>query len=68
MNIEHDYNSESAFSTMSRMITPIRSSYTAENAALRLRMKSQLPLKRKLQMQMREHGVKKAKLFHRRED
>ena len=50
------------------MITPIKSSYTPENAALRMRIRSQLPLKRKLEIQMREHGVKKAKLFHRRED
>ena len=51
-------NSESEFSKMARMITPIRNSYTPENAGLRLRIKSQLPLKRKLQIQMREHGIK----------
>ena len=59
-------NSESEFSKMARMITPIRNSYTPENAGLRLRIKSQLPLKRKLQIQMREHGI--AKLFHRSEN
>ena len=61
-------NSESEFSKMSRMITPIRSSYTAKNAGFRMRIRSQLPIKRKLEMQMREHGVKKAKLFHRCEN
>ena len=53
---------------MSRMITPIRSSITAKNAGFRMRIRSQLPLKSKLEMQMGQHGVKKAKLFHRRED
>ena len=53
---------------MSRMITPIRSSITPENASLRMRIRSQLPMKRKLEMQMKKYGVKKAKLFHRHAD
>ena len=50
------------------MITPIRSSITPENASLRMRIRSQLPMKRKLEMQMKQYGVKKGKLFHRHAD
>ena len=51
------------FSTMGAMISARRSSYTAENAKMRLTLKNQLGAKRKLEALMSERKVKKAKLF-----